>query len=190
MASAHQSDPAPPDARLSAEFETFYLATITRTQVIATRLACGDLHVAADATQEAYIVMWQRWPHRRGLPTAHNQRYVIGIVSNKVCDWYRRSNSAQSRWDDRDIAVEDLGHARVLDELATLAAVRDAVERQPPRRRAVGILFFLEGWTVADIADSLQLTPSTVRTHVQRLREVLKPFVDSITELGRGGEQQ
>jgi len=53
----------------------------------------------------------------------------------------------------------------------------------------VAVLYFLEELTYAEIAEILAITESTARTHVERLRMLLKPLVDNITKFGQGGER-
>jgi DNA-directed RNA polymerase specialized sigma24 family protein len=51
------------------------------------------------------------------------------------------------------------------------------------------VLHLIEGLDTAEIADALGMRESTVRTHVQRIRVLLKPYVDRIMEDERGGER-
>jgi DNA-directed RNA polymerase specialized sigma24 family protein len=52
------------------------------------------------------------------------------------------------------------------------------------------VLFFLEGWEYTEIAATLDISESTVRTQVQRLRELLKPLIHRINDLDQGGERR
>lgn len=174
----------------SDDFASFYRATAPQTFRAACRMAAGDQHVARDATQEAYVAMLRLWPKRRGMPLDDNRRYVIGIASKKVADWYRLSDNQNTGLaDEFDLSTEDVGFAEVLDEHSVLSATRRLIDGQPSRRRVVAVLFFLEGWRYREIAAALGISESTVRTHVERLRNLLKPLIDQIRELDRGGER-
>lgn len=72
----------------------------------------------------------------------------------------------------------ETGYAEVLDTMTVLQAVCEFLDRQPPRRRAVGVLFFLGEFGYSEIAEKLGMSCSTARTHVQRLRAGLQPLID------------
>jgi RNA polymerase sigma factor (sigma-70 family) len=152
-------------------------------------VAAGDQHAAKDATQEAYLVMYQRWPVRRSRSLDENRRYVIGIAVKKVADWFRATRDGQLH-DDLEVGIDDRRFVEILDEQSVLAEVRALIDRQPARRRAVGSLFFLEGYEdCTEIGQILGISGSTVRTHVERLRKLLRPLVEQILGRDQGGDQ-
>ena len=169
-------------------FETFYRTTVQRTFDIARRAAAGDKHLAHDATQDAYVEMLRRWDERRDRCPQDNRRYVVAIAVHKVLDWYRRQGRLTQLCDDHDQAREDAGFAEVLDKLSVLQLVRDLISRQPPARRAVAVLVFLEDLGYDEVARILEIDTSTVRTQVHRLRQMLKPAVDHAMDSEQAGE--
>jgi RNA polymerase sigma factor (sigma-70 family) len=168
--------------------EDFYVATFERTLAAAQRIS-GDRHLAYDAAQEAYVVMVHRWDERKCRSLSDNQRYVIGIAANKIADWYRRNGRVLPFGGDDDQPMEEHGYDQVLDQLTLFKVVRDFLEGQPAGMRAVGVMYFLEGFEYAEIAHHLQIAASTVRTQVQRLRVRLRPLADRLARLNEGGEQ-
>ena len=180
------------DPDLLHDFIDFYKTTVHRTFGTAYRAAGGDEHVAHEATQEAYAVMWNRWPYN-SKQKGYAYRYVAGIAVHKVADFYR-SRKKEAAWsflsleEEHDCGNDDPGYAEVLDTMTVLPLIRDILDRQPPRRRAVGVLFFLEEFDYPEIAETLNMSCSTARTHVQRLRETLQPLIDRITRDDKGGE--
>jgi len=171
----------------SGGFEAFYTATAERTYLVVRRMTAGDPHLARDATQDAYVVMLQCWSERQHLPLDVNRRYVVGIAAHKVIDHYREQHGEVSLDDECDQPVEDNGFTELIDELSVGCAVRELIDRQPVRRRAVATLRFLEEASSTEIATALEITESTVRTHVQRMRALLRPLINRITELDEGG---
>jgi RNA polymerase sigma-70 factor (ECF subfamily) len=167
------------DDRLTS-FTAFYLDTVDRTFQIAWRTTSNNQALAEDATQDAYLAMFKRWNERSGEPTESNRRYVVGIAVNKVVDWYRRKPHLTELDEQYDCGAEETGFTEVLDELTILQDVRGLIFTQPPRRRAVAVLFFLEQYNYAEIAKTLGITESTVRTHVERLRKQLRPYIQMI----------
>jgi RNA polymerase sigma factor (sigma-70 family) len=172
---------------VSGSFAAFYTTTAERTYLTVRRMAAGDPHLAHDATQDAYVVLLQRWSKRQHLPVDVNRRYVVGIAAHKVIDRYRYQRRDAKLDDECDQPLEDNGFTELINELSVLRAVRELIDRQPARRRAVATLYFLEEASYTEIATALRITESTVRTHVERMRALLKPLIDQITELDEGG---
>ncbi len=176
-----------PDTQSGDSFAAFYTTTVERTFLAARRIAAGDRQLAFDAVQDAYVVLLQQWPDRCRQPATTNHRYVVRIAAHKVIDRYRLQNRQTPLDDDYD---HPAGYEPVVDlinELSLLRAVRALIGCQPPRRRAVATLFFLEEAGYDEIAAALGITESTVRTHVERMRNLLKPLIDRINQLDEGG---
>jgi RNA polymerase sigma factor (sigma-70 family) len=170
--------------RVTDSFDEFYVATAQKTFATALLAASGDPEVAREATDEAYAVMAKRWSERCHRTLSDNQSYVIGIALNKVADWFRRNERFVPLPDDDDLpAVVD-----VVDELTLYKEVRRILEDCSPVARSVGILYFLEEFQPVEIAEALDMDPSTVRTHLQRLRERLRPLIERWLDEGRDGD--
>jgi RNA polymerase sigma-70 factor (ECF subfamily) len=168
-------------------FAAFYRATSTRTLRVLHRMTGGDRHIAADALQDAYVVLANAWPVRCERTFDDNRRYLVAIAANKVRDAYRALNRYADLNDEHEPAGEDPGIAAVLDELSAIRAIRDVIAGLPTRCRAVAVLYFLQDFGYREIASVLDIRESTVRTHVERARAVLQPHVDRFTELTREG---
>jgi DNA-directed RNA polymerase specialized sigma24 family protein len=72
---------------------------------------------------------------------------VVGIAAHKVIDRYRDQRRDARLDDECDQPLDDNGFTKLIDELsvsAVLRAVRELIDRQPARRRAVATLYFLE----------------------------------------------
>ncbi|MFE0022952.1 RNA polymerase sigma factor [Amycolatopsis sp. NPDC059021] len=173
----------------SEGFEAFYAATAGRTFNAVRRMAAGDAHLAHDATQEAYLAMLGCWPMRQRLPQAENRKYLLGTAAHKVVDAYRQRGRCAELDDDAEVPIVDTGYEEILDELTILSAVRALIDRQPARRRAVAVLFFLDDLDAHEIAVALSITESTVRTHIQRVRSILKPHLDQLRRTDQGGDR-
>jgi RNA polymerase sigma factor (sigma-70 family) len=139
----------------------------------ALRLACGDRDLADEATQQAYVAMYRRWPQRQHLGTEANRRYVGGIIAHKIADHFRQ----WKRFAELDDVPGDTYLDPDVDEaLPEYRILLDVIDKQPPRRRAVAVLFFLEEFDCTEIAETLEISTSTVRTQVQRTRDQLLPY--------------
>jgi len=104
-------------------------------------------------------------------------------------DHYRERGRFAELEDHHETCADDPAFGAVLDELSLLREVVRFLDGQPPRRRAVAVLWFLEDYEYAEIAEILQISESTARTQVERVRVLLKPYVDQLTRINRGGER-
>ncbi|MBB5858319.1 sigma-70 family RNA polymerase sigma factor [Amycolatopsis umgeniensis] len=169
---------APEPPLFEANFEAFYVATSSGTYAAIHRLAAGDEYLARDVVQEAYLAMGNIWSVRRGRTAEDNRKLVLRIAVNKLFDVYRARRVPEVELNDDVITL--LAEEVTFDELSVLRPVRELLARQPPRRRAVGVLFFLEGLTDQEIAEILGISPSTVRTQIERLSAVFEPHRDLV----------
>jgi RNA polymerase sigma factor (sigma-70 family) len=172
---------------MAERFEAFYRSTVQRTFDLMRRAAAGDKHLAEDSMQEAYVVVWSRWGDRASRTVEDNRRYLVGIAMHKLADWYRRHDRFREFEPEHHDDVDDRSVDAVVDERALMQAVRTVLVGQPDRRRLVGTLYFLENYSYDEIALTLDIDVSTVRTQVQRLRAVLRPYADAARALGGGG---
>ena len=65
------------------------------------------------------------------------------------------------------------------------AAVTEAVHHLPERVRAIAVLYYLELWTVNEIAEELGLAAGTVKTRLSQIRTLLREEFD-VKEVKRG----
>ena len=65
------------------------------------------------------------------------------------------------------------------------AAVTEAVHQLPERVRAVAVLYYLELWTVKEIAEELNLADGTVKTRLSQIRALLREEF-GVKEVKRG----
>ncbi|MGW6932667.1 RNA polymerase sigma factor [Lentzea sp. NPDC054927] len=168
-------------------FRAFYESTAVQVLRAVCRMTAGDRPAAEDALQDAYVVMFLSWSVRAGRTREENRKYLVGIAAHKVTDAYRRRGMLVELDEEREPDAVDDDLAAMLDERAALAAARDLMERQPPRRRIVVAMHFLEDMEYADIARALGITESTVRTQVERFCKLLTPLTDRFSTT-QGGE--
>jgi RNA polymerase sigma-70 factor (ECF subfamily) len=85
--------------------------------------------------------------------------------------------------------VRDEAEGSTDPERAFLAQARvwQALDRLPPRRRAVLVMHELDGLTVRDIASLLRINPVTIRWHLSRGRRELARVLR--VEAGEADEQ-
>jgi RNA polymerase sigma factor (sigma-70 family) len=95
------------------------------------------------------------------------------VIAHKIADHFRQ----WKRFAELDDVPGDTYLDPDVDEaLPEYRILLDVIDKQPPRRRAVAVLFFLEEFDCTEIAETLEISTSTVRTQVQRTRDQLLPY--------------
>jgi RNA polymerase sigma-70 factor (ECF subfamily) len=141
--------------------------------VRALTLACGSQEVAADAVQEAFVkahLRWKRLQHYED-PVGWIRRVAI----NNLRDVHRRDtrkDKAMSR-----MAALPPPVIASTDELAPdLAPILSQLPRQ--QRFAVA-LFYVDGMSVAEVAEVLQISEGAVKFHLHQGRARLRGAVST-----------
>jgi RNA polymerase sigma-70 factor (ECF subfamily) len=155
----------------SAEFDEFYRVTARRLVQYAYAI-CGDLGVAQDLAQEAYVRAWQRW--RRLQDYEHTESWLRLVVTRLATDRWRR------------IGVRRRAH-QVLrppepapppseDSVLLTAALR----RIPVGQRRVVTLHYLMDMSISDIAAETRTSVGSVKAQLSRGRASLAAALDGI----------
>jgi len=166
--------------RLSALVDLHY----ERLYRLARRLVPGS-DDARDLVQETFLKA-ARSVAAVPLDAGAAEAWLVRVLVNIRRDEWRRT-AARRRLD-----PEGRAHAarpEPVDQEAAFIArtmVWRALERLPPRRRAVVVLHELEGEAVPDIARLLGVTAVTVRWHLSRGRRELAAIVAGQNAGGRG----
>src|SRR4051794_26159020 len=141
--------------------EEFYRTTKKRMLDTALRLAAGNLDLANEATQMAYVEMWRRWSQRQHFPPEANRRYATKVAANKIADHFRSRKDlgwledlidhGASQFSSSEPAF-DAVHDAIDGRLPEYRMLLTIIDEQPARRRAVATLFFLEELGYDEIA--------------------------------------
>jgi RNA polymerase sigma-70 factor (sigma-E family) len=133
-------------------------------------LLTGDPHRAEDLVQDALAQAYLRWDRIRRADQP--DVYVRRVLVNGSRRWWRRRGN-------RELPVEQTAEREAPGDISAETAERDSVRRMiaklPHRQRAVLVLRYYEDLDDATIAEILDCSTVTVRTHamraLQRLRE-------------------
>lgn len=133
-------------------------------------LVAGDAESAADAVQEAFVKAHLKWRtvSRYDDPIGWVRRVAI----NKIRDGHRRrvrKDRAAARLATREQTTVELAEP---DEFGRLLAVL------PKQQRAATALFYVDGLSVAEIADALGVSEGTVKSHLHDARARLRPLLE------------
>jgi RNA polymerase sigma-70 factor (sigma-E family) len=135
-------------------------------------LLCGDWHRAEDATQDALIRLYRRWPkveRREGL-LPYARRTLLRILVDQSRRPWRREVSVEVTPDD---ALP--GPIAAVDDRIVLV---NALARVPPRRRACIVLRYLDELSVRETADALGCSEGTVKSQTARGLDDLRGALD------------
>lgn len=174
------------DQRDEQEFADYFAArrdAVRRTAY----LICGDWHRADDLAQTAFVALHRRWSKVRdkGALDAYVRRTLVRAAIDESRRPWRREHAAEVL---PESASDAAGSDAVGDSVATRSTLVNGLQRVPPRQRAVLVLRFLEGQSVAAVATALRCTEGTVKSQTARglgaLRAVLGDALDDLRPAG------
>jgi RNA polymerase sigma-70 factor (ECF subfamily) len=149
----------------------------------ALRLAMRLLHQREDAedlVQDAFLSALRHIdsfdPHRPFWP------WLSRIIVNRGIDLSAARSIRASSELTPDLADSGESPSAGAERDDIFARVRRAMSALPPRRRMVVELFELEGLSIAEIAESLETAPATVRWHLHVARRQLRQALQSLRE--------
>ena len=167
---ATAADPPVVPATDIDDFESFFRRE--RDRVVRLLWAMTGSHaVAEDLAQETFAAAHRRWARVRDLERP--DLWLRRVALNRAIGVARRRTTEQkalarlARYGTPQLAAVD--PEPHVPEPPVLAAIRDLPRRQ---RQVVGLVY-LDDRSIDDAALALGLTPSTVRTHLERARAAL-----------------
>lgn len=162
-----------PAARIAALFDAHH----QRLFRLARRLV-RRAEDASDAVQETFLRA-ARGPHRIPHGFADEEAWLVRVLINVCKDGWRHA-AVRSR------AVAD-GHVRTPEAvnpesgMLAHAMVWQALDQLPPRRRAIVILYEIEGTDIARIARLVGVSPVTVRWHLMMGRREMARVLGEVS---------
>jgi len=146
---------------------------------LAQRLASSheaDADLARDLAQEILVAVWRAWPAFR--QQCSERTYVARIAHNRIATHISR---AMRRPPLTELSEDIVAGAPTPEELAIQGdesrRLLGAVRTLPIAYREVAILL-LEGFSPAEIADTLGLTPNAVSIRGTRARDLLRALLE------------
>lgn len=158
--------------RAAEPYDSFFRREFPKMVAVAYAIS-GSRWAAEELAQEACLRAFRSWDSvsRYDKPGAWLRRVTINLANSLL----RRRVSevkALQRYVVDSIEVVD---AHPMED----AEFWDQVKALPRRQREVIVLHYVDGMDTGEIADVLDISESSVRTHLQRGRETLVRKVDS-----------
>ena len=147
-----------PAARLGTLFDTHHQRLFRLARRLSQRPEDAD-----DLVQETFLRA-ARSP--RSIPSGRSseEAWLVRVLVNICRDRWRWTAVRQRTADGCD--VETIGTSRPEAALMARAMVQDALQQLSPRRRAILVLYELEGAGITTIAELLGVSAVTVRWHL------------------------
>lgn len=134
---------------------------------------CGSRQDAEDIVQEVFVKLYTS--RQSFADDSHLHRWLIRVTINRCKDLLR------SPWRRLKASFEEA--EKVLASVSdTDHRVYDAVMSLDRKYREVVILYYYEGYPVAEIGELLKRKPSTVQTQLMRARSLLKEQLKEVWE--------
>ena len=149
-------------------------------------LNARQIRDAEEIFQDIWVAVWE---NIKGLREINSFGAWLRKIAYTTCRRYYTTNSHTKG----EIlqSAEQLAETIDRDVLARFretelrAAVTEAVHHLPERVRAVAVLYYLEMWTIKEIATELGLAVGTVKTRLSQIRALLREEF-GVEEIKRG----
>ncbi|MCA1726114.1 MAG: RNA polymerase sigma factor [Actinobacteria bacterium] len=154
-------------------FEAFFLAHHQRLYR-ALGLITTRTQEAEELAQEAFVRVWERWPHvaRMDSPEGYLYRTAMNLLRSRL----RRATVAARRLIPRPATPDPFEAVEARDELAR------GLARIPPRQRAAVVLVEYLQMDSDAAARALGIAPSTVRVLAMKGRAALRSTMERSDE--------
>jgi RNA polymerase sigma factor (sigma-70 family) len=170
-----------PVERLASLFDVHY----DRLYRLARRLTpCAD--DALDLVQETFLKA-ARFPKSIPVGATNEEAWLVRVLVNIRRDQWRKA-SVRDRHDKAGFDSSNLASGGPDSEAVLIAktAIWHALSVLPPRRRAIVVMYELEGLAIPAIASLLGISAITVRWHLSTgrrdLTRTLKPYMGDTNE--------
>ena len=141
-----------------------------------------DAGLAGDLTQEAFMQIWQHPPEVRGDRAL--KAWVYRIARNQYLQHRRRAGLDTVPLDDcPEFAHTDFASANpqiTLEREQLREAVQGALAKQPDGYREVIVLHNLEGFSLAQVAEVLEIPKGTVKSRRAKAFSLLRHLLQEV----------
>ena len=149
-----------------------------------TRSILKDAAICEDITQSCFALMWSR---RASIsPDGNVPAWLYVVARNAVFKEVRRQVTASKYLDylsNRDEAETKESELTNGDMSVILAEAEAAIDALPESRRKIYKMRFIEGLSVHEISDRLDISPKTVETQIARAKNSIRQRISELLML-------
>jgi RNA polymerase sigma-70 factor (ECF subfamily) len=122
----------------------------------------GDSTLAEDCVSETFSRLLQVLHNGKG-PKDHLKAYLYRIAHNWITDQYRRQPPPPMELDE-DLPIADKENVQAeVEKNHQQERIRSALMNLPATQRQVIVLRFFEGWSVQEVAESLNRSSGAIK---------------------------
>ena len=140
---------------------------------------CGDLRLAEDAAQEAFVRVWQNLNSYK--PQYAFRSWLYRIAANAALDALRRERPTTDI-DSLSLADSSAGPEQSAEDSERAAQVRRAIAQLSEPLRVVLVLREYQDLTYQEIADALDIPVGTVMSRLNSARAQLRRELFDLSE--------
>jgi RNA polymerase sigma-70 factor (ECF subfamily) len=139
-------------------------------------LTRGDVALADDLVQAAFMAAARQWPTLRHLCDAQRRRWLHTTAGHLAISAFRRNAAFADRLPRLEAVFRPAPADTHADAVSGIALERcwRAIEALPPQQHAVAVMRWLFGMTNRQIAAALGIAGGTVAAHLSAVRGKLK----------------
>ena len=140
----------------------------------------GFFQTPEDLEELASDVFFSLWRHRKRLHSSHLRGWLSRVAENAAKDFLRRQRLNTVSAEDC-LTLSDSAAEALADTALRRQVLSQAMNRLDPESREIFRQYYYQGCTVEQIARTMNMNPSTVKSRLRRGRQKLK---DVLTEGG------
>ena len=138
---------------------------------------------AEEILMDIWMIVWE---NIIGLRNAESFAGWLRRIAFTACKRYYAKRTSQQNelllnYEDLALQIDREAEKRFHDDRIREDA-REAVQHLPQGIRSIGIRYYLEQWTITDIADELNLPTGTVKSQLSKVRNLLRKEFEVKTE--------
>ncbi len=183
------AEPSPPLDRANSAAETLrhtfsrQLRAHHRELIVYAASLTGNHHAGQDIVQDAFVSAYRKFADFD--PDADFGAWMRGFVRNKARDWFRKQQRAplsNSEATEVEVDIAAWQAARARGTGSVFEALESCLDALPERLRDAVRAFYLRDQPGDQAAESLGISPASLRKRLERAREQLHACISRKTQ--------
>lgn len=139
-----------------------------------------DRHIAEDLSQTVFMQILQQISRYRNW--THFTRYLFKMCKNITLQAKRNQRKSPVFSDCIDLEIKKSDSLIAIEQKESTALISDAIYKLPFMEQQAILLKFMEGFSIKDIANILDLPINTVKSHIHRGKIKLRKYLAELGE--------